>query len=144
MNRVYNIDFKINESLFEPDYCDLDNLINFVLNHKPKLLLELGGGYSTLAIAYALNVLEKKDNHKYKFITYDQSKDYLKKTYDLVPENLKNIEFRYSPLKVETYDGTLMSFYKDLEILNYDFIYEDRHDHEKTISWRHNKIRERS
>jgi len=133
LTRVYNIDFQINESLFEPDYCDLDNLINFVLKHKPKLLLELGGGYSTLAIAYALNVLEKNENHEYKFITYDQSKDYLKKTNDLIPENLKkNIEFRFSPLKVEMYNGVLMSFYSDLEILNYDFIYEDRHDHEST------------
>ena len=42
-----------------------------------------------------------------------------------MPEDLKkNIEFRFSPLIVEKYNGTLMSFYKDLEILNYDFIYE--------------------
>ncbi len=111
----------------------MDNLINIVLKYKPKLLLELGGGYSTLVIAYALNVLKKNENHEYKFITYDQSKDYLKKTNDLIPENLKeNIEFRFSPLKAEIYNGVLMSFYSDLEILNYDFIYEDRHDHENT------------
>ena len=51
----------------------------------------------------------------------------------MFPKHLKdNIEFRYSPLIVESYNGVLMSFYKDLENLNYDFIYEDRHDHEKT------------
>ena len=130
---MYKIDFQINNNLFEPDYCDLDNLINLILKNKPKLFLELGGGYSTLAIAYALSELKKKFNHKYKIISYDQSEEYLKKTEDLFPKHLKeNIEFRYSPLIVESYNGVLMSFYKDLEILNYDFIYEDRHDHEKT------------
>ena len=133
LTKVYNIDFKVNKTLFEPDYCDLDNLINLILKLKPKLILELGGGYSTLAIAYALAELEKKNNHKYKFITYDQSEEYLKKTIDLVPENLKkNIEFCFSPLIAENYNGVLMSFYRDLKILNYDFIYEDRHDHENT------------
>ena len=130
---LYKIDFQINNNLFEPDYCDLDNLINLILKNKPKLFLELGGGYSTLAIAYAFNVLKKKFNHKYKIISYDQSKEYLRKTEDLFPNHLKeNVEFRYSPLSVELYNGVLMSFYKDLEILNYDFIYEDRHDHTKT------------
>ena len=130
---MYKIDFQINNNLFEPDYCDLDNLINLILKNKPKLFLELGGGYSTLAIAYAFSELKKKFNHKYKIISYDQSEEYLKKTEDLFPKHLKdNIEFRYSPLIVESYNGVLMSFYKDLENLNYDFIYEDRHDHEKT------------
>ena len=59
LTRVYNIDFQINESLFEPDYCDLDNLINLIFKYKPKLFLEMGGGYSTLAIAYAFDVLKK-------------------------------------------------------------------------------------
>lgn len=130
---LYKINFQINNNLFEPDYCDLDNLINLILKNKPKLFLELGGGYSTLAIAYAFNVLKKKFNHKYKIISYDQSQEYLRKTKDLFPNHLKeNIEFRYSPLSVELYNGVLMSFYKDLEILNYDFVYEDRHDHIKT------------
>lgn len=93
----------------------------------------MGGGYSTLAIAYAFDVLKKKYNHKYKIISYDQSQEYLKKTEDLFPKYLKeNIEFRFCPLKTEIYNGVLMSFYKDLEILNYDFIYEDRHDHANT------------
>tara|TARA_B100000886_G_scaffold330962_1_gene281975 strand:+ start:3781 stop:4476 length:696 start_codon:yes stop_codon:yes gene_type:complete len=130
---IYKIDFKIDNNLFEPDYCDLDNLINLILKHKPKLFLELGGGYSTIAIIYALNVLEKKSNHKYKLITYDQSETYLKKTIDLIPQELcKNVEFVYSPLEVKNYNNVLMSFYKDLKVLNYDFIYEDRHDHEQT------------
>ena len=55
----YKIDFQIDNNLFEPDYCDLDNLINLILKNKPKLFLELGGGYSTLAIAYAFDVLKK-------------------------------------------------------------------------------------
>jgi len=130
---LYKIDFKINNNLFEPDYGDLDNLIKLILKYKPKLFLELGGGYSTLAIAYAFDLLKKKYDHKYKIISYDQSKEYLNKTENLFPKHLKeNIEFRYSPLSIELYNGVLMSFYKNLEILNYDFIYEDRHDHEKT------------
>lgn len=130
---IYKLNIQINDNLFEPDYCDLDNLINLILKYKPKIFLELGGGYSTLAIVFALDMLEKKFNHKYQLITYDQSDLYLKKTKDLIPSSLKkNIEFIYSPLKVENYNGILMSFYKDLKIMNYDFVYEDRHDHEQT------------
>ena len=52
---------------------------------------------------------------------------------DLIPQELcKNVEFMYSPLEVKSYNNVLMSFYKDLKVLNYDFIYEDRHDHEQT------------
>jgi cephalosporin hydroxylase len=134
IHNTYNLKIFFNKKeLFQPDYLDLDNLINLIIKIKPKLVLELGGGYSTLAIAYALDFLEKEYNHKYRFITFDQSEIYLKISKSLIPEKLqKNIEFIHSPLIVKKIDNTLMSFYKDLKILDYDFIYEDRHDHSET------------
>ena len=51
---------------------------------------------------------------------------YLKITKNLIPDHLKkNIKFIYSPLVVKKIDGVLMSFYKNLKILDYDFIYEE-------------------
>ena len=134
IHNTYNLKIFFNKKeLFQPDYLDLDNLINLIIKIKPKLVLELGGGYSTLAIAYALDLLEKKHNHQYRFITLDQSNVYLKITKNLIPDHLKkNIKFIYSPLVVKKIDGVLMSFYKNLKILDYDFIYEDRHDHKET------------
>jgi len=86
IHNIYNLKiFFDKKELFQPDYLDLDNLINLIIKIKPKLVLELGGGYSTLAIAYALNFLEKEYNHKYRFITFDQSEVYLKITKSLIP-----------------------------------------------------------
>ena len=61
IHNTYNLKIFFNKKeLFQPDYLDLDNLINLIIKIKPKLVLELGGGYSTLAIAYALDFLEKE------------------------------------------------------------------------------------
>ena len=92
-------------------------------------------GYNdTEPLTQQSNIIPANNNHhKYKFVSYDQSEEFLEKTIKIIPKNLqKKIEFRYSPLKIEIYNNILMSFYSDLEILDYDFIYEDRHDHEKT------------
>ena len=56
-NERFGFHFPDNSQLFPPDYLDLENLIDQVLTLKPTRILELGGGYSTYALAYAANRL---------------------------------------------------------------------------------------
>jgi len=131
--KKYNFIFPESTFLLPPDYLDLDNLINQTLQLKPKFVLELGTGYSTYAIIFALNKLKLDTGHEFKFYAVDQNEEYLKDLKNFIPENLsKQINFYYRPILIKNYNNTLMSFYKDLPQEKYDYIYEDRRDHEQT------------
>jgi len=127
--KKYNISFPESDIFLTPDYLDLNNLVNQINNHRPKCILELGTGYSTYAMIFALNKLEEETGHKFEFYAVDQNEWYLNKLKSFIPEHLsKKINFVYRPLYVENYQDTLMSFFKDLPDKKYDFIYEDRND----------------
>tara|TARA_B100001057_G_scaffold425276_1_gene448594 strand:- start:344 stop:1042 length:699 start_codon:yes stop_codon:yes gene_type:complete len=115
------------------DYLDLNNLVNQILKLKPQCVLELGTGYSTYAIIFALNKLKEDIGHKFKFYAIDQNEEYLENSKKLIPENLsKQIDFRYRPIYVKEYNNTLMSFFKNLPKEKFDYIYEDRKDPPET------------
>ena len=127
----YPIDFS--EDLIPPDYLDLENLIKQITEKKPNVILELGGGQSTSAIIYGLMQL-KKQGHQFTFVSVDQSEYYLQKTKDSIPIELRNeIVFHHSKLTTKIYENTLMSFFENIPDLPYDFVYEDRCDHEDTV-----------
>ena len=114
------------------DYLDQNNLINIIYTRKPKIVLEIGSGYSTYSIIHALLILKKNQNHNFKFFCIDQSKKYL----DVVIENMPNeykqhIIFLNKEIYVEEFNGKKMSFF-DIPHENYDYIYEDRRDHPET------------
>ena len=75
--KKYNISFPASDIFLAPDYLDLNNLVNQINNHKPKCILELGTGYSTYAMIFALNKLEEKTGHKFEFYAVDQNEWYL-------------------------------------------------------------------
>ena len=50
-----------------------------------KYVLELGGGFSTIAICYALQYNYEKHGIKGNLISYDQSKYYLNLTKKIIP-----------------------------------------------------------
>lgn len=117
------------EKMYPPQYHDLENLINVVRKIKPKLVLELGGGYSTIAIAYALSKNLENFAIDGKLYSYDQSLEYLELTKKMLPNELKKfVTFKYSKLKKSTINGIDVSLFEDLEPLNYDLVYEDRYD----------------
>ena len=62
----------------QPDYLDLNNLVNQILKLKPQCVLELGTGYSTYAIIFALNKLKEDIGHKFKFYAIDQNEEYFR------------------------------------------------------------------
>lgn len=117
------------EKMYKPQFNDLNNLIVNIEKLRPISVLEFGGGYSTIAIAYALSENFNKFKIKGKLYSYDQSKEYLNLTKSIIPKHLEEfIEFRYSELTVDKIDNTEVSLYKDLELKNYELIYEDRYD----------------
>jgi hypothetical protein len=131
INYYYKIKITKNNLLFEPDYLDLNNLINLISKIKPKTVIEFGGGYSTLIIAFALNKIHKNKN--YEFVTLDQDKKFLKITKGLINQKFKKkIIFIHRKLSVKKFKKKLVSYFSNIPVKNYDFVYEDRYDHKKT------------
>jgi hypothetical protein len=131
--KKYNLVFPTNNNLLPADYLDLDNLVTQILKLKPKCVLELGTGYSTYAIIFALNKLKLEIGHKFEFYAVDQNEIYLENLKNFIPKQYsEQITFLYRPLYTDKYLNTLMSFFKNLPNKNFDFIYEDRHDHKDT------------
>ena len=131
--KKHKINLKINKYLFEPDYLDLLNLINLMRKLKPKYVLELGGGYSTLALSYSAMLLKKELNIDCLVISIDQSKKYLEINKSIIPKNLAPfVKFEYRELEVVEFKGHKVSVFKNLPNYDYGLLYEDRHDHEET------------
>ena len=127
------LDFFVNldkgKKMYSPQFHDLNNLIVTIQKLKPVSVLEFGGGYSTIAIAYALSENFKKFQIKGKLYSYDQSNDYLDLTKSIMPKHLeKFVDFHYSELVLDKIDEIDVSLFKNLEIKKYDLIYEDRYD----------------
>ena len=124
--KKYDFIFPVSDFLLPPDYLDLDNLVAQTLKLKPKFVLELGTGYSTYAIIFALNKLREDLGHEFKFYAVDQNEEYLNDLKKFIPEHLSNqISFFYRPIFTKNFNNTLMSFYKDLPKEKYDYIYSD-------------------
>ena len=131
--KKYKINFKINKYLHEPDYLDLLNLINLMKKLKPRYVLELGGGYSTLVLTHSAMLLKKDLNIDCLVISVDQSKKYLEINKNIIPQNLAPfVKFEYRELEVVEFKGHKISVFKNLPIYDYELLYEDRHDHEET------------
>ena len=127
------------------DYIDLNNIIKTIKKYKPKTVLDIGSGYSTYAIIYALLNVHK--NNQFKFYSLDQTLDYQKKLIDDFPKNFRDkIIFLYREISVKEFKNKKMSFFNDLPNEKFDFIYEDRKDHLDTqiagdvIKYEHDKI----
>ena len=126
----FEIRFPHDDKMFLPDYLDLENLIDRILLLKPTKVLEIGGGYSTMAIAFALREAFEGTTTVPKLVTIDQSVYYLEKTKALVGDvSGVKIEYLHRELYVDTLNSEKMSFINDLPIDVFDFVYEDRHDH---------------
>ena len=79
--KKYKFSFPESNYFLSPDYLDLNNLVDQTLKLKPQCVLELGTGYSTYAIIFALNELKENNGHKFKFYAIDQNKEYLENLY---------------------------------------------------------------
>ena len=102
-------------------------LLNMYLKKQPNKFLELGSGVSTLALAYAANLIFKKNGSVGKIISIDENASYLS---NIVEANLPNylnkfVELIHSKVEVFTHLGKIGINYKNIPYQSFDMIYID-------------------
>ncbi len=94
-------------------------LTRIVRKNRPKLIVELGSGISTLVMA-------KAAVGRVKIVSIDHSEEFAAKTRELLKEHgVRNVEIRVAPLKphasgVEWYDLALLKNLKNIDLLVID------------------------
>lgn len=94
-------------------------LVHLVRKNRPKLIVELGSGISTLVMA-------KAAVGRVKIVSIDHSEEFAQKTREILNEHgVKNVEIRVAPLKsnasgTQWYDLTLLRNLKNIDLLVID------------------------
>jgi predicted O-methyltransferase YrrM len=94
-------------------------LMNLVRKNRPKLIVELGSGISTLIMA-------KASQGRIKIVSIDHSEEFAQKTREMLKEHgVKNVEIRVAPLKKHAsgsdwYDLTFLKNLKNIDLLVID------------------------
>lgn len=124
----------------EPDYCDLSRLHQLIISRKVFTVLEFGLGWSTIILADALRINEKKwkeykkkndlrVNDPFKIFTVDSSKKWIEVVKKTIPLKLKKyVKISYSEVEAESINGRMCHFYKSIPNIVPDFIYLDGPD----------------
>lgn len=110
---------------YPPVWSDLWFLYRLVRECKPKVLLEFGGGCSTLIYAQALadNAAEGAPGHLY---SLDADEAWAGVTANSLPEHLKPFcDITYSPALPVEFDGAPAWRFRDVPDVAPDFIYLD-------------------
>ncbi len=110
---------------FKPDYLDLINLFKTIISRKPKVVLEFGVGFSTIAILLALNE-NSKTGVNGKLYVVDPEKKWIENTKKKIPEFLKNyVSFNYSQVRINILNGQIVSLFDQLPDISPDIILLD-------------------
>lgn len=129
--------------IYGPEIEDLYRLYNFIFLNKRTTLLEFGTGWSSLILTRALFDLKKKylktalnlrRGNLFELFVIDNFKKYLNVSKKRIEQNkckdLKKIKinWKHSPITMETYCGQISMSYQKLHMCNPDFIYVDAPD----------------
>ena len=107
-------------------YSDYAVLYNWIRKNKPKEVLELGTGYSTLVIYQALKENEA-GGFKGRLVSMEENKDYYEAALRSLPKGV-NVEIVLSPTVEDTYDFFRGVRYKDVPKRDYDLVFVDGPD----------------
>ncbi len=103
-------------------YSDLATLYSQILYRRPKHVLELGTGISTIVIAHAL----KQVGRGGLVTSMEEQEKYHAMAVQLLPAHLKEyVDLRLSPAVEKTRDFFRGSGYKDIPRLPYEFVFVD-------------------
>lgn len=132
LTKIKKIKFPRTDFLISIDYIDLLNLWTNIIKRKPKIILEVGSGYSTFLIIEAIKQLNKKQNLVKKFYSLDQNRAYLR----LLKKNmrksqLQKVIFVFTGIKIEKLCNKKVSICSNFPKDKINFFYEDRSDHPK-------------
>ena len=122
---------------FPPVAEDLARLHRLIRKRKAFTVLEFGSGLSTIVMADALNknkadflAIEEKPELRNRFIfqifSVESDKQWIEHSQSNFPKHLlEHVNFHYSEIKIDTFNGRICHFYEDLPDIVPDFIYLD-------------------
>lgn len=107
-----------------PVQFDLFNLHRIVRTRQPRIVLEFGVGFSTLAIAHALHM-----NGAGKVFSVDANPQWIENVRRKIPDHLRDyVELRHSDVEVAVVHNELCLRYRNLPNIVPDFVYLDGPD----------------
>lgn len=130
LTKLMKVEFPKSSFLINIDYIDLLNLWKNITKRKPKVIVEIGSGYSTFLIIAAINKINKQTDEKIKFFSVEQNNDYLIDLKKLMTEQMINsVEFVITDLKIVNINDVPVSICTNFPQEKINFLYEDRADH---------------
>ena len=111
-----------------PDWADLENLYKLIRKLKPKTMLELGGGCSTVIslVAFDENAGENSDLRFATLYSLDESEYWLDQTSSYIPKDMRRfLEQQLVKPRLENIEGTSVSVVDKLPEGEIDFLYID-------------------
>ncbi|MBF45475.1 MAG: hypothetical protein CMD38_04260 [Flavobacteriales bacterium] len=122
---------------FPPVAEDLARLHRLMRKRKAFTVLEFGSGLSTIVMADALSknkadflALEEKPELRNRFMfqifSVESDKQWIEHSQSKIPKHLlEHVNFHYSEIKIDTFNGRICHFYDNLPDIVPDFIYLD-------------------
>ena len=122
---------------FPPVAKDLARLHRLIRKRKAFTVLEFGSGLSTIVMADALSknkadflALKQKPELRNRFMfqifSIESDKEWIEHTKSKFPKHLmEHVNFHYSEIKIDTFNGRICHFYDNLPDIVPDFIYLD-------------------
>jgi predicted O-methyltransferase YrrM len=107
-------------------------LVNLIHEHKPRMILELGSGLSSIILGYALEQLQGSDARRACFLTVDHDLHHVQKTVDMVKlhglgDVVRAIHAPLSPVRTPLKDNRFwynLSVYQHI-LVDIDFLVVD-------------------
>ena len=122
---------------FPPVAEDLARLHRLIRKRKSFTILEFGSGLSTIVMADALSknkadflAIEEKPELRNRFMfqifSVESDKQWIEHSQSNFPKHLlEHVNFHYSEIKIDTFNGRICHFYDNLPDIVPDFIYLD-------------------
>ena len=125
-----------NKKSYPPELLDLIRLHYLIISRKVTTILEFGVGFSSLIMADALKINEKKyglyvrnnlrRGNAFELHSVDTSKKYIKITKNRIPKSLKNkIFMNHSDAHMTKFNGQICAEFKKIPNICPDLIYVD-------------------
>lgn len=104
---------------------DYQFLYSYILAHKPKKILELGSGISSIFIAHALRAAAS-DGYRGHLYTMEDQPRYFENAVSICPAELKPwVSYHLSPPQLTKWRGAWLNHYQQLPDGPFDFIFTD-------------------
>jgi len=136
---------------YPPEIMDLYRLHEFIILNKRLTVLEFGSGWSSLVLAHALMLNQKKylndakkirKSNLFELHILENEKKYLeitkKRNIKILGGFNKKIKYFHSTCKMTTHNGKFCTEYLKLPLVNPDFIYLDGPDQFKILGKKNN------